>query len=559
MRSPLSQLMLTCMYNLGELYGGGAFVSNIDHNPEVDVLLIYPQLGTWDDIVRDIPLSVIYAATESVKNGFNVKIVDLRFWSNDWKQAIDPIMKKGVRLVGISVMTGNPIKTSLSVSAYLKENYPSVPIVWGGPHPTTLPDETLENPLIDYLICDGGSKPLSELLRHIKFGDLPLHDIVGLVFRRDGLIVKNEMPNTFERLDFHEIPYHLVDINGHKYNRLNSSELVFPLFMSAGCPFKCTFCVTPAMVKNYKGKPWIAYDTSDVLDHVQYALDKYQPSRIQVLDDESFINLKTIREILNGYIERGYAKRLKIDFRGIRINDVYRMKDEDLQLLCDAGTEYMFIGLESGSNRMLEEMKKGITVDQVLEVNRRLSRFPQLKPHFNFFCGMPGETFESLVETKNVILQIVKDHPGAYLGHGGHWKPIPGSGAVTIAERDYGLKLPTSLLGWAEIDTLDYDAQPPDYSWYTPKMYRMIKLLTLAGLLMDVKTEDLIGNLHPVLSRLAHLMILAYRPILRLRLHYNITVALIEMPMYVFVINRLGRFLKNEFRQKDLRGNCRSK
>lgn len=521
---------------------------------ETDVLLVYPRLGPWDDIVRDLPLSVIYAATESVKRGYKVKVVDLRFWGDDWREAVDPILKRGVRLVGLSVMTGNPIRAALELSEYVKKNYPSTPVVWGGPHPTTLPEQTMKSSMVDYLICDGGSAPLAELIQYIKDNkSVALDKIVGLVYRRNGEVVINEMPSSFERLDFREIPYHLVGINAKKYNRLNSGELVIPMFMSAGCPFQCTFCVTPAMVKNYTGKRWVGYEVNEVLDHVQYALDNFQPARLQVLDDESFINLKTIREILRGYIDRGYAKRLRLDFRGIRINDVYRMKDEDLQLLCDAGTEYMFIGLESGSNRMLKEMKKGINVEQILEVNRRLSRFPQLKPHYNFFCGMPGETLDSLIETKDVLLQIVKDHPGAYLGHGGHWKPVPGSEAVTIAERDYGLVLPTTLLGWADIDTLDFDARPPEYSWYTPEMYRMIKLLTLAGLLLDAKTKDLIGNLHPLLSRMVHMLIVAYRPILRLRLRYNLTKGLFEMRIYNFAITRLGRLLKNEFRHRELR------
>src|SRR5688572_30904852 len=69
-----------------------------------DVLMIFPKLGTWDDIIRDIPLSVIYASTESVKRGYNVKAVDLRFYEENWKAAIDPILQAGCRLVGMSVM-----------------------------------------------------------------------------------------------------------------------------------------------------------------------------------------------------------------------------------------------------------------------------------------------------------------------------------------------------------------------------------------------------------------------------------------------------------------------
>lgn len=517
-----------------------------------DALLIFPKLGTWDDIIRDIPLGVIYAATESCKRGFNVKIVDLRFYEEDWQSVIDPILEQGCTLVGLSVMTGNPVRSALEVSRYIREKSPDVPIVWGGPHPTTLPEQTLEHPDVDYVICDGGSAPLAGLIDHLKTGNTELEDILGLAFKEKGQIRVNPPQPNFEILDYRDIPYHLVDISGKNYNRLNSGELVFPIFMSAGCPYQCTFCVSPAMYKKVKGKKWVSYGVNEVLDHIQYLASRFEFTRLQVYDDESFINLREMREILEGYIERGFHKRFKIDFRGIRFGDIDRMDDDYLQLMADAGVEFMFIGLESGSPRMLKLMKKAITVEQALRVNRRLAKFPSLKPHYNFFCGAPGEDYESLLETKAVLLQLVADHPTCYIGHGGHWKPIPGAAATDLAVSQYGLKLPERLEDWALIDTLDLDARPPDYSWYTPKMYKMIKLLTVMGMLLDGKTKDLVGELHPVLSKIAYASIMLYRPFLRLRLRYNYSGFLIEMKAYNFAINRLGLLLKNKFKRHEI-------
>ena len=99
----------------------------------VDIILFYPPLGSFDHIVRDIPLSLIFAATDAVKNGFNVKIIDLRLKGQNWEQDLDSYIKSGAALIGLSVMTGYPIITSLKISKYIKGRY-SVPIVWGGPH-----------------------------------------------------------------------------------------------------------------------------------------------------------------------------------------------------------------------------------------------------------------------------------------------------------------------------------------------------------------------------------------------------------------------------------------
>jgi anaerobic magnesium-protoporphyrin IX monomethyl ester cyclase len=520
-----------------------------------DVLMIFPKLGTWDDIIRDIPLSVIYASTESVKRGYNVKAVDLRFYEEDWKSAIDPILQAGCRLVGLSVMTGNPVRTSLEVSKYIRENYPDVPIVWGGPHPTTLPEQTLENPYIDYVIRDGGSQPLAELLDYLRGGDQPVEAIAGLAYKNEqGDIVVNPPQKTFEILNFRDIPYHLVDISGKNYNRLNSGELVFPIFMSAGCPYQCSFCVSPAMYRKIDGKKWVGYDAQEVLEHIQYLSERYEFPRIQVYDDESFINPHLMKEIMEGWIERGFHEKFKLDFRGIRFNDIERKEIDDdyMRLMEKVGVEFMFIGLESGSPRMLKVLKKAITIDQVLKANRKLARFPKLKPHYNFFCGAPGETVESLKETKALLLQLMEENPTVYVGHGGHWKPIPGSEITNTAVTKYGLKLPDKLEGWADIDTLDMDKQAPDYPWYSKELLDMIKLLTMAGMILDGKTKDLIGNLQPVMSSTVHFLIKMYRPLLRLRLKYDYAGFFVEMKAYNFAINSIGKFLKHKFNRKAL-------
>jgi hypothetical protein len=235
--------------------------------PHTDILLIYPQLGDWDDVMRDIPLSVIYPATHAVKKGFKVKVVDLRFYGVDWSLAIDPILREGCSLVGISAMTGTPLINSLEVTRYVKKHYSHVPIVWGGPHPSTLPEQTLENPDIDFVIRDSGSFPLCQLIEYLNGENVRKEDILGLGYKEDGCIHLNPDQKAFEILDYRDIPYDLVDISGKRYNRMNTGDLVFPIFMSMGCPYQCTFCEAPARVKKLGGQKWLALTPDSILDH----------------------------------------------------------------------------------------------------------------------------------------------------------------------------------------------------------------------------------------------------------------------------------------------------
>jgi radical SAM superfamily enzyme YgiQ (UPF0313 family) len=515
-----------------------------------DILLIYPQLGSWDDVVRDIPLSLVYAATHSVKNGFNVKIVDLRLHPGSWQNLIDEILEKGCNLVGISVMTGNPINTSLDISRYIKEKF-SIPIVWGGPHPTILPEQTLENSNIDFVIRDWGSKALCELIVHLTGGTSPIEGIEGLGYKKNDRIYLNPPQTCFEILDFNDLPYQLIDITGSNYNRLRSGELIFPIYTSMGCPYKCNFCMSPAVYKKIAGKKWLAFDSRYVLDHMEYLANKYEFHRFQVYDDESFVDLDRMHNLLSGYIAKGYHQKYKLDFRGARINEIDKMDDDYLRLLEKAGVELVFIGMESGSPRVLRLMNKGITVEQIIRVNRKLARYPSIKPHYNFFCGIPGETVDDLILTKNLLLTLVKDHPGCYLGRGGHWKPIPGSVLTEVAVNNYDFKLPSSLEGWATIDSRD--AKPLVHPWYTPKSRKMIDLLTVTGIVLDSKAENLTGKLGRISGKFFYYLGLLYRPVLRFRLKYNFTGLFFE-PLILRIFTRnIGKLLNKKASGKGYR------
>jgi radical SAM superfamily enzyme YgiQ (UPF0313 family) len=504
----------------------------------IDILLIYPPLGSWDTFLRDIPLSIIYAATDSVKNGYNVVIFDCRLYGENWKEHLDQYLDRGCHLVGLSVMTGNPITTSLEISKYLKENY-DIPVVWGGPHPTVLPEQTLENQYVDYVIRDWGSMPLCQLIAYIKDKQFKLDEITGLGFKKDGKIIMNPTTCEFEILDYRDIPYHLVDITSINYNRL-ANKIYFPIFTAVGCPYKCTFCMSPAVYKKIKGKKWIPFTVDSILEHIEYLLDKYNFTHLQVYDDDSFVDLERMRDFFTRYIERGFNKKIKLDFRGVRINELDKMDDNLMELMAAANVEMLAIGVETGSDDTLKRMKKGITVDQILRVSKKMAKYPTFRPHYNIFCGTPGETYEDLIKTKDLILTMAKDNPFCFFGFASDWKPLPGSVMTENAVKDYNLILPDNLEDWAKIDS--FDADKITHPWYTKEINEFIKLLQIAGTILGKKV-DLADDMDP--KQLYRLKIYGfwaklYLPILKFRLRNNITSFLIEYPIRNFLMKHLS-------------------
>ncbi|MBF0346942.1 MAG: B12-binding domain-containing radical SAM protein [Magnetococcales bacterium] len=497
----------------------------------MDALLLYPRLGSMDSIIVELPLSIIYAATDSVKRGYELKLIDLRLEPGDWRKAIDPILQQGVRLVGISVMTGIPLESAREISRYVKDTYAGTPVVWGGPHATVLP-ETVAEPFIDFLVRGDGSRTLAELIAALRAGDGNFSAIQGISYKdARGQPVHNPRSTHFERLNFRDIPYDLINVRHEGYQRVYKAEKqrLFPLFTAVGCPYKCTFCVSPAMYKVINGKKWLPDPEDEVIEHIQYLIKKYEVTHLSIIDDTSFVDIKRMQRIFERIVQLDI--HVNLDFRGARINEIDRMDDDFLKLMVAAGGHVIMVGVESASDRILQRMQKGISKEQILRVNRKLARHPQLIPHYNFIYGTPGEKFADLVETKEVVLQMLKENPRAYFGIGGDWKPIPGSVMLEEAESRFNYQGPKTLDDWIEMDSLD-SVKKIRHSWYSNRFDNMVKLMQLAAFVIDDKLiKESRGNT-TLFYRFARLASRLYKPIALFRLRFNLHHFMVEYHLY---------------------------
>lgn len=388
----------------------------------MDALLVFPAMGNLGNMVVDLPLSILHAAADSVKAGHDVKLVDLRCENEDWRTVLRPLLASGPLVVGVSVMTGLPLRNAREISLFIRKEFPSVKIVWGGPHVTVLP-ETINETFIDYIVRGYGSMPLKMLLDYLKKGEGPLEAISGLSYKKGGSAVHAPRSDRHELLSFRDLPYGLLDVVGPGYQRAYLGKRVFPMFTAIGCPYRCSFCVHPTIYNVINGKKWLPYSDEEVLGHMTYLHEAYGADHICIIDDTSFPDLDRMRRIFNGVIDRGL--NLTLEFRGARINEIDRMDDDFLELMAKAGGRMIMVGVESCSDRILETMQKGISKEQILRVNRKLARHPAITPHYNLIYGTPGETYDDLVETKDVVMRMVEENPQAYFGFGGGLEANP--------------------------------------------------------------------------------------------------------------------------------------
>lgn len=267
------------------------------------VILVYPFQGFSGTYAKHMPLSLLYAALALVKNGFDVQILDTRTCRGDWRQDLKGLISGDTLCVGVSVMSGSPIKHAISIGRFVKEVSSGIPVVWGGPHATFYPDTIIRDEWsCDYVVSGYAIKSFHQLCESIKRGGAP-SNVPGVTWRNGETIRQNGGHDTsFEYVDYREIPYHLIK-DYSPYGQLEQDRRIFSMYSALGCPYQCTFCSSPAQYASVKGKKWLPLQAKDVVDHVQYVVDKYDANYIYFIDDDSFPRLDHVEKIIDGIRE----------------------------------------------------------------------------------------------------------------------------------------------------------------------------------------------------------------------------------------------------------------
>ena len=493
--------------------------------PKNRVVMIYPYQGFSGTLVKHAPLSLLYASSELVKNGYDVKILDTRAIEGDWRPAVKELIDDDTLCVGISVMSGSPIKHATSIGRYVKALKSNVPVIWGGPHGTFYPDTIVRDEWsCDYVVSGYASETFNQLCGHLKAGTYP-SDVEGVAWRDGGSIRMNPIvKNTFEYLDYRDIPYHLID-DYAPYGQLDQDKRIFSMYSAMGCPYQCSFCSSPAQYKPIKGKKWVPLDAKNIVDHIEYVVEEYGANYIYFIDDDSFPKLNHVEAIIDEINDRQLP--VGLGFRGARINEIKRMSDEFLDKLAAAGTDIMHIGAESGSDRILKLMRKDCTADEIIEANRKLARHPSITAAYNFIMGLPTETMADLRKTRDLMLQLVDDNPNALIFTPNKFRPLPGTELYNIAHKEWGYTMPSTLEAWANIEV---EGDISD-QWYDNEMKRFCNLMLISSYFIDNKVARVTSG-RTVFYKFLRIVNKMYRPIARFRLKNGWSRGLVEYSVY---------------------------
>jgi len=402
-----------------------------------------------DHSEKILPLGILSVGSALKKGGYEVKLMNIN------EKQIDETIKKITEInpdyTGISVMTGIQTQHSAEFSKKLKK-ISDVKILWGGIHPSLLPEQTIKENYVDYVIEGEGEVTILEFTE--KFlGDKNFNDILGLAYKKDGKIFVNFSRPLIENLDKWRLDFSLLDLEQFVFP-LGNYKRVIAYKSSRGCPFGCAFCYNYVFNKSR----WRAWSENVVLSDINYLKNKYKIDGIKFYDDNFFVDRKRALSLLKTIGLPAHVE-IRIDF----------IDDELVEELKKLEIFDMLIGLESGSDRMLQLIDKRFNVNRLIEGVKIIAKH-DLHATYSFIVGLPTESEGDFNATISLMYRVYKIHPRAGFTLGAYL-PYPGSKLYDFS-LSHGFKIPEKTEDWGHIDRFRKDFNSP---WVNVKKVWVIR------------------------------------------------------------------------------------
>jgi len=364
---------------------------------KVHVTLVNPPYPSGAPHSIFIPLGLSYLATVLEKNHYEVDVIDCPVLNLTREELGDEIIKRQPDVVGVTstTLTYTP---ALEIAKTAKEARPECLIILGGPHVTVMDEQTLrEQPEVDIIVRGEGEQTVLELAHQISKSNMKnLHEIAGITFRKNERIVRTPNRTFIQNLD--ELPHPAFKhFPLSKYRIFGKTYL--PIITSRGCPFQCTFCLASRMC----GRRFRARSPKNVVDELEWLRDTHGADTFAFYDDTFTFDRRRASEICGEMKNRNIG--LPWDCR-TRVDQVSK---ELLAKLRAANCQLIHFGVESGSQKMLDAMKKGTTVEQ----NERAIVWAKevcISVAISVVVGYPGETTDMLQQTLDFIRRTEPDY-----------------------------------------------------------------------------------------------------------------------------------------------------
>ncbi len=364
------------------------------------------------------PLGLAYVAASIEKEGYDVSIIDSPALDISHQHLGELLQKECPDVIGVTSTTPI-IRDAMKTVTIAKRYCPNSITIMGGYHITFLPEATMaECSELDMGVIGEGEATIVDLLRTLETRK-SLSDVDGIIYREDNKIIRTRPRKLIENLDEISFPArHLLPLD--RYTVLGERHRLGNVLTSRGCPFRCIFCSS----SEFYGRRFRARSPKNVVNEIEELVQRYKIRSIEIVDDTFTADKRRAMEIAEEIIRRG------LDIWWTCGSRVDLITKELLQIFKKAGCGLIYYGIESGSEKVLKLLKKGITLEQAKSAIR-WAKEVGMEVMGSFIIGTPGETKEDVMKT----IKFAKES-GIDFAQFTTMTPYPGTEVYEIAKKE---------------------------------------------------------------------------------------------------------------------------
>ncbi|MEZ5082786.1 MAG: radical SAM protein [Bacteroidales bacterium] len=410
----------------------------------------------WDNKQFYPPLGTITAAAYIREKGYNVSLFDTNLANGPLD--IIPTLNKFNPEVLVIYDDGFNYLTKMCLTAMRDAAYELVKIgreynckVIVSSSDSTDHFEDYIKQGADFILLGEGEASLSDVLDKLKKNSTDFNEIKGIVYTENENTINTGRRDVIDDLD--SIPmaaWDLVDIPEYKKNWLdNHGFFSMNIATTRGCPYSCNWCAKPIFGRKYNVRSPV-----NVVDEIAYLMKNFGAVHFWVCDDIFGLKPGWIQEFRNIVLQH----KLKFKYMMQSRVDVM-LKDDSIDALAESGLDIVWVGAESGSQKILDAMEKDITIDQIYKARKKLKDHG-VKVAFFLQFGYLGETIDDIRKTEKMLFDLMPDDMGISVSY-----PLPGTKFHEKVKEDLIKKA-----NWKDSDDLDLMFK----NTYSPKFYKIL-------------------------------------------------------------------------------------
>lgn len=380
-------------------------------------MLINPKHAEWGNTP---PLGIGYLAAVLEKNNLPVSVVDMSAYRMSIEEVKQKLKEYAASIIGISATTPQMV-VGLEIARIAKEVNPSCKVVFGGPHPTAMAEDVLENPNVDFVVRGEGEMTLLDLILALG-GGKKLENVYGLSFKKDDRAVSNPPRPLIANLDVLPFPArHLFPFPQAYSSPMLKRRIFADIMTSRGCIGHCIFCNRMVF-----GRTVRMMSPEYVINEIEHLIANYGVGELHLADDLFAYDVDRASKICDMIIER------KLDIvwsasGGMRVDGYTK---DLLKKMRSAGCYRVHFGVESGSDEILTKIGKGTNREQIRQAFSDAKEAGMITVAA-FMLGNYGENKETMEETIKFSKSIKADYCQFMMA-----VPFPGSAYYVILDKN---------------------------------------------------------------------------------------------------------------------------